>query len=94
MTVPIGADTPHPRSWVARGKELHAEPGDILIIDGAGMAGLPLIGIITGVPSQDGTPPYLVHWTAGDYDSRVTPGSGARIERHRSPEPGPWGGEP
>jgi hypothetical protein len=49
------------------------------------MAGLPRTGVIIAVPGRDGAPPYLVHWTAGDYDSRVTPGSGARIERH-SPE--------
>jgi hypothetical protein len=36
-----------------------------------------------GGRGQDGSPPYLVHWTAGDYDAQVTPDLGARIEKHR-----------
>lgn len=56
--------------------------GDILIIDGAGMAGLPLLGTIVGVSGDDGAPPYLVRWTGGDYESRVVPGPRARIKKH------------
>lgn len=64
------------------GEGMRAEPGDTLVIDGAGMAGLPLLGLIVAVYGQDGAPPYLVRWTAGDYESRVYPGAGARIEKH------------
>lgn len=74
---------------------LCAEPGDTIFIDGAGGSGLPRAGIIIAVPGQDGGPPYLVHWITGDYDSRVTPGPGARIERHRTPRiPGEPSGGP
>lgn len=56
--------------------------GDTLIIDGAGMAGLPLLGTIVAIIGDNGAPPYLVHWTAGDYDARVVPGAGSHIEKH------------
>jgi hypothetical protein len=56
-----------------------ARPGDTVVIDGAGMAGLPRTGTIIAV-GQQGEPPYLIRWTAGDYDSWFTPGPGARIE--------------
>lgn len=64
------------------GMALRAEPGDVLSIDGTGMSGLPRTGTIIAVAGQDGTPPYLVRWTAGDYESRISPGPGARIEKH------------
>jgi hypothetical protein len=87
--VPEPAQTgfaPGPQSPAGPAQRLHAEPGDTLIIEVGGMAGLPRIGMIIAVPGRDGAPPYLVRWTTGDYDSRVTPGTDARIER-RSPEP-------
>lgn len=59
-----------------------AEPGDTLVIDGASVSGLPRTGIIIAVEGQDGGPPYLVRWTGGDYESRISPGPGARVERH------------
>jgi hypothetical protein len=64
-------------------RNMRPELGDTLVIDGAGMAGLPLLGTIVAVYGDDGAPPYLVRWTAGDYESRVFPGAGARIEKHR-----------
>lgn len=64
---------------------LHAKPGDTLIIDDAGPGRIPRIGIIIAVANQDGTPPYLVSWTGGDYQSRIVPGIGARIEKRQSP---------
>jgi hypothetical protein len=63
------------------GVSMRAEPGDTLAIDGAGMAGLPRLGVIVAVYGRGGAPPYLVRWTAGGYESRVYPGHGARIER-------------
>lgn len=65
------------------GQNTRSAPGDTLIIDGAGMAGLPLLGTIVAILGDDGAPPYLVRWTGGDYESRVFPGSGAHIEKHR-----------
>jgi hypothetical protein len=65
------------------GQGWRAEPGDTIIIDGSDLAG-PRIGTIISVGSADGSPPYLVHWHAGDYESRICPGPGARIRRrHR-----------
>lgn len=63
--------------------QLRAEVGDLLVIDGSGAAGTPNIGVIIGVPSADGGPPYLVRWIAGEYESTIVPGAGARIEKIR-----------
>jgi len=64
---------------------LQAEIGDTLVIDQPGGAGQPRIGEITAVPGPDGSPPYRVYWLAGDYESVIVPGPGARVEkRHRS----------
>jgi Domain of unknown function (DUF1918) len=59
---------------------VHAQPGDTLVIDSASTAGLPRVGIIIAVIGQDGSPPFLVRWITGDYESRIIPGPGARIE--------------
>ncbi|MGA3155247.1 MAG: DUF1918 domain-containing protein [Streptosporangiaceae bacterium] len=37
------------------------------------------------MPGPDGSPPYRVYWLAGDYESMIVPGPGARVEkRHQS----------
>ncbi|WP_246115637.1 DUF1918 domain-containing protein [Trebonia kvetii] len=77
--VPDGPEPPDPDPI----RNARPGPSDTLIIDGAGMAGLPLLGTIVAVCGDDGAPPYLVRWTAGDYESLVFPGAGARIEKHR-----------
>ena len=59
-----------------------AEVGDTLVIDGGGMGGLPRLGTIIAVTGQDGSPPYLVRWLTGEYESRVLPGPGAHVEKH------------
>ncbi|MQA87563.1 MAG: DUF1918 domain-containing protein [Streptosporangiales bacterium] len=67
---------------------MKAEVGDQLIIDGPGEPGR--IGTIIAVPNEDGSPPYQVHWLVGEYEARVFPGTGARIEsRRRPPTPQP-----
>ena len=76
--VPFG-ERPYPEELA-----LHAEVGDTLVIDDGGMAGLPRIGTIVAVIGRDGSPPYLVHWLAGDYESRILPGPGARVEKQRT----------
>jgi hypothetical protein len=66
---------------------LRAEVGDLLVIDEGGGAGVPRIGEIVGTPSPDGSPPYLVRWLAGEYESTIMPGPRARIERRRQAGP-------
>lgn len=63
--------------------KLRAEVGDLLVIDRSGGAGTPDIGVIIGVSGADGAAPYLVRWIAGEYESTVVPGAGARIEKIR-----------
>jgi Domain of unknown function (DUF1918) len=61
---------------------MKAEVGDELIIESP-QPGVPgRIGTIVALHNTDGSPPYVVHWLAGDYDSRIDPGPKARIERH------------
>lgn len=67
------------------GPGVRAEPGDTLVIDGADMVGVARVGTIISVGGADGSPPYLVHWHAGDYQSRICPGPGARIRKRRRP---------
>jgi hypothetical protein len=66
------------------GQDLRAEPGDILIVDAAGATALPRAGTITSV-SPGGSPPYLVHWHAGDYESRIWPVPGTRVLKRDRP---------
>lgn len=76
-------NVPVPHSPESQGcQDMRSALGDTLVIDGAGMAGLPLLGTIVAIFGDDGAPPYLIHWTGGDYESRVFPGAGARIEKH------------
>ena len=62
---------------------LRAHVGDSLITEDSGVAGIPRIGEIVGVASLDGSPPYRVRWLAGEYESLVFPGPGARIKKRR-----------
>lgn len=82
MTVPVSAVMVRQAPAAVPGTGLRAEPGDTLVIDGAGGRGLPRTGTIIAVEGQDGRPPYLIRWISGDYESRISPGPGARIERH------------
>ena len=66
------------------GQDLHAEPGDILITGNTGATALPRVGTITRV-SPGGSPPYLVHWHAGDYESRIWPAPGAHVRKRDRP---------
>ena len=62
---------------------MEAEVGDELIIESP-QPGVPdRIGTIVAIRNTDGSPSYVVHWLAGDYDSQIDPGPKARIERHR-----------
>lgn len=80
MTAPAPAEAPGQRP--SPDPDLCAEPGDTLVIDGAGIPGVLRTGTIVAVTGPDGSPPYLVRWTTGDYESRISPSPGARVERH------------
>lgn len=60
---------------------LRAEVGDTLIVDDGGLGGIPRIGEIVAVTGPDGAPPYRVRWLAGEYESLVFPGLGARVQK-------------
>jgi hypothetical protein len=80
-TAPARTNAPGQRPFPSQETALCAEPGDTLLIDGAGTPGIPRTGIIVAVTGPGGKPPYVVRWTTGDYVSRVIPGPGARVER-------------
>jgi Domain of unknown function (DUF1918) len=60
---------------------LCAEVGDTFIMDEAGTGGQPRIGTIVAVITPDGSPPHVVRWLAGEYESTIYPGPGARIQK-------------
>ena len=64
---------------------MRANVGDELIVGKSPSCGA-RVGKIVAVRGGGGSPPYLVHWVAGDYDSLVTPWPGVRI-RHQQPWP-------
>jgi hypothetical protein len=66
-------------------ERLRAEVGDELIIEPeGGQAQAARVGEIIEIHSPDGSPPYVVRWLAGEYNSTITPGSRAHIQkRHR-----------
>ena len=56
---------------------MYAEVGDRLVMSGDHQR----TGLIIGVPHADGTPPYVVKWTASGHIAMVMPGQFARILR-------------
>jgi hypothetical protein len=87
VTVSVSSAAQHEGVSAAPAK-LRAEVGDLLVIDQDGAPGPSQIAMIIGVSGADGSPPYVVHWIAGDYESRIVPGAGAHIERrHRHAAP-------
>jgi hypothetical protein len=63
------------------GSRLRAVVGDTLIIGTASEGRLARTGEIIEVLGSDGAPPYRVRWLAGEYESVITPGSGARVRK-------------
>jgi hypothetical protein len=54
---------------------MYAHVGDRLIAEGdAGRSGL-----ISGVPHEDGSPPYIVKWQSDGHIAMVWPGDFARV---------------
>lgn len=66
---------------------MKAQVGDQLIIESAepGMPGG--AGTIVAARNADGSPPYLAHWVAGDFESQIEPGPRARIQRRAGRQP-------
>jgi hypothetical protein len=62
---------------------MRANVGDELIVEETEICGAARVGTIVAVKGSDGSPPYLVHWVAGDYDSLVSPWPGVRV-RHKA----------
>jgi hypothetical protein len=58
---------------------MHAHPGDWLVIKGPRTGAPEQRGRILEVHSADGTPPYVVRWTADDHVSTVFPGPDAVV---------------
>jgi Domain of unknown function (DUF1918) len=58
--------------------------GDELIVESTQSSRSRRVGTIIALKTTDGSPPYLVHWVVGDYDSLIFPGPHVRMEvRHR-----------
>ena len=66
---------------------MNAQVGDELIIESPEPGTSARIGTIVALRNADGSPPYVVHWLAGDYDSLIEPGPTARIERRHASRP-------
>jgi len=62
---------------------MKAQVGDELIVEKSQTGEPRRVGRIVALESADGSPPYLVRWVAGDYESLVFPWPGVRI-RHRA----------
>lgn len=58
---------------------MRAKVGDELVVEKAGNGESGRVGTIVALRTSDGSPPYLVHWVVGDYDSLVFPWPGVRI---------------
>jgi hypothetical protein len=81
MTASMTADVTHRGPLPQTGTLLRAQIGDTLLIEDESVASTPRIGRILAVSSPDGSPPYRVRWLAGEYESLITPGPGARVEK-------------
>lgn len=65
---------------------MKAEVGDQLMVQQVD-GGSPRVGTILAIKEIEGSPAYLVHWTAGDYTSLVFRRPGMRFRPgHTGPE--------
>lgn len=58
---------------------MQAKTGDWLVIKGVNVGRPERRGLITDVRSDDGSPPYIVHWLDSEKESTVFPGPDAVI---------------
>jgi len=61
---------------------MKAEVGDELVVESTDPALTRRTGTILALRTADGSPPYLVHWVVGDYNSLIFPGPSTRMEVH------------
>jgi len=54
---------------------MQAQIGDRLLVG----PGSPRVGLVIGVPRDDGHPPYIIKWQAGGHVAMVFPDQYARI---------------
>jgi Domain of unknown function (DUF1918) len=66
---------------------MKAQVDDELIIESPEPGTSGRIGTIVALQNADGSPPHVVHWLVGDYDSLIRPGPAARIGRHHTSRP-------
>lgn len=69
---------------------MEAQVGDELVIESPELGTSGRRGTIVAIQNADGSPPYVVHWLAGDYDSLIDPGPAARVERRYASRPPSW----
>ncbi len=62
---------------------MRAHVGDKLVVESTEPVPTRRVGTIIALKSVDGSPPYLVHWSVGDYNSLIYPGPGVRMQVHR-----------
>jgi len=58
---------------------MKAKVGDWIAMKGTTTEQHDQRGLITGVRSEDGSPPYVVRWLATDHEATVYPGSDAIV---------------
>jgi len=73
---------------------MRAHVGDELVVESTEPAQMRRVGTIVAVKTPDGSPPYLVHWVVGDYDSLIYPGPGIRMEVHHRAQDQPGRRQP
>ncbi len=81
MRLSVTADVPRRDLPAQPGTMLTARVGDTLLIEDGSVPGTARIGQIITVSSPDGSPPYRVRWLAGEYESLISPGPGARVQK-------------
>ena len=65
-----------------------AHVGDELIVESTAPVASRRVGIVIGLKNVDGSPPYLVHWLVGNYNSLIFPGLDTRMTVHHKPRHG------
>jgi Domain of unknown function (DUF1918) len=62
--------------------------GDELVVESTAPVPSRRVGIIVGLKNVDGSPPYLVHWMVGDYNSLSFAGPDTRMTVRHKPKHG------
>jgi hypothetical protein len=67
---------PYEMGWFT----MKAHVGDRLVLEGTHVGDHRRVGVIMEVRSEDGAPPYVVHWLDDDHEAFVFPGADSRVE--------------